>query len=204
VCPLAACTGKSNFNFKSNWKLHLAQKLLLGIHGSVQRGNFDKIPNASAPAGLGLEDALTQPKVSPSFGFSPVSHFCRGSLLGITHDPTATASSCPTAGKGHPLVCGEQSVISVSREPFDNSAASQVMAMPFGVVQRVCPGFSCFAIRLSNLKVWLLALQAPLVLHCWKVLCVLEIIFLTLCYLRAHSRGIFLVGSRPGSNAAVK
>lgn len=32
----------------------------------------------------------------------------------------------------------------------------------------------------------------------------LVIIFLTLCYLRAPSREIFLVGSRPGSNATLK
>lgn len=39
LCLPATCTRKSNVNAKSNWKLHLAQELLPGTHGSVQRGD---------------------------------------------------------------------------------------------------------------------------------------------------------------------
>lgn len=72
------------------------------------RGDFDKIQNASVPAGLGLEDAsATQPKLSPSSGFSSVSFLFLRSLLGTTQDPTFSASSCLRAGKRHPLAFDE-------------------------------------------------------------------------------------------------
>lgn len=74
MCFPATCAGKSNVNPKSSWKCHLAQELLPGTHGSAPRGDFDKINTASALAGLVLEGvSLTQPKLSPSFGFSSAS-----------------------------------------------------------------------------------------------------------------------------------
>lgn len=113
LCLPAACTRQRNVNPKSNGECCLARELLPGTCRSVQRGSSDTTHHASSPAGLALEDAsLTQPKLSPSFGFSSVSYLCHGSLLGITHHPRAVTSSCPTAGEGCPLVCDEWSVTS--------------------------------------------------------------------------------------------
>lgn len=50
------------------------------------------------------------------FGFSSVSYLCCGSLVGITHHPTVTASSCRTAGKGSPLASDEQSMSHLDSE----------------------------------------------------------------------------------------